>query len=110
MTEDHDLFDRPKALRCFGSEAILQQVLQEFLQQVDPMLGRLREALEKADHQEVRKTVHWFRGGLSYLFSPAAERVCLDLEKQTAHPSLREVGPVLSQLEGVMQRLQEHVR
>jgi HPt (histidine-containing phosphotransfer) domain-containing protein len=109
MTQDADLFDREKALKCFGSDAILQEVLKQFLAEVDPMLTRLRQAVEANDREEVRKAVHWFRGGLSYLFSPAAERACLILDEQTQEDPLPDLKATLDALELVMRRLQEHV-
>lgn len=109
MSGDGDLFNRAKALQCFGSEAILSQVLSEFLTQVEPMLQRLRAALQAGNREEVRKAVHWFRGGLSYLFSPAAERACMKLDEQTRQEPLPDVSATLAELESVMRRLQEHV-
>ena len=109
MTQDADLFDREKALKCFGNETILQEVLKQFLAEVDPMLTRLRQAVVANDREEVRKAVHWFRGGLSYLFSPAAERACLELDKQTQSDPLPDMSETLGALESVMRRLQEQV-
>ena len=37
MIQDADLFDRDKALKCFGNETILREVLKQFLTEVDPM-------------------------------------------------------------------------
>lgn len=110
MIQDADLFDREKAIKCFGNETILKEVLKQFLAEVDPMLARLREAVSAQNRDEVRKTVHWFRGGLSYLFSPAAERACLQLDEQTQLDPLPELSTVLDQLESVMRRLQDHVQ
>lgn len=110
MIQDADLFDREKALKCFGSEAILQEVLKQFLTEVDPMLQRLRKAVVVNDREEVRKAVHWFRGGLSYLFSPAAERACLELDELTHQDPLPELTPTLDALESVMRRLREHIQ
>ena len=110
MTQDADLFDRIKALKCFGNETILKEVLRQFLAEVDPMLARLRQAAEANDRDEVRKAVHWFRGGLSYLFSPAAERVCLQLDQQTQLDPMSHLGGIMDELEQVMRRLQEHVQ
>ncbi len=110
MIQDADLFDQEKALKCFGNEAILQEVLKQFLAEVDPMLTRLRQAVAANDREEVRKAVHWFRGGLSYLFSPAAERVCLKLDELTQHNSLPDLTATLDTLESVMRRLQEHIQ
>lgn len=110
MIQDADLFDREKALKCFGNEGILKEVLKQFLTEVDPMVARLRQAAEANDREEVRKAVHWFRGGLSYLFSPAAERVCLRLDQLTQLDPLPELGGTMDELEQVMRRLQGHVQ
>ena len=110
MIQDADLFDQDKALKCFGNENILKEVLKQFLAEVDPMLARLREAAKANDRDEVRKAVHWFRGGLSYLFSPAAERVCLELDQQTQLDPLPDFGAIMDELERVMRRLQQHVQ
>jgi HPt (histidine-containing phosphotransfer) domain-containing protein len=110
MIQDADLFDREKAIRCFGNETILKEVLKQFLSEVDPMLSRLRQAVEAKNRDQVRKAVHWFRGGLSYLFSPAAERACMQLDEQTQSDPLPDLSSVLAQLESVMRRLQQHVQ
>ncbi|MBS2034915.1 Hpt domain-containing protein [bacterium] len=110
MIQDADLFDREKALKCFGNEAILREVLKQFLNEVDPMLARLRQAVAANDREEVRKAVHWFRGGLSYLFSHAAERACLELDEQTQLDPLPPLLDVLDRLEAVMRQLQQHVQ
>lgn len=110
MIQDADLFDRDKAIKCFGNETILKEVLKQFLAEVDPMLERLRQAVSANDRDEVRKAVHWFRGGLSYLFSPAAERACIDLDQQTQLDPLPPLAEVLDRLESVMRRLQQHVQ
>lgn len=110
MIQDADLFDKEKALKCFGNEAILQEVLKQFLAEVDPMLARLRQAAAANDREEVRKAVHWFRGGLSYLFSPAAERACLSLDELTQRDELPDLTATMDGLESVMRRLQEHIQ
>jgi len=110
MIQDADLFDKDKALKCFGNETILEEVLKQFLTEVDPMLARLRQAAEANDRDEVRKAVHWFRGGLSYLFSPAAERVCLQLDQETQLEPLPDFGGTMDELEQVMRRLKDHVQ
>lgn len=74
------------------------------------MLARLRDAVGANDREEVRKAVHWFRGGLSYLFSPAAERACLDLDDLTQADPLPDLTVTLDALEFVMRRLQEHIQ
>ena len=110
MIQDADLFDREKALKCFGNEMILREVLKQFLTEVDPMMARLRQAAQANDRGEVRKAVHWFRGGLSYLFSPAAERVCLQLDQLTQLDLLPDLGATMDELEQVMRRLLGHVQ
>ena len=110
MIQDADLFDREKAIKCFGNETILVEVLKQFLNEVDPMLARLRQAVAANDREEVRKAVHWFRGGLSYLFSPAAERACMELDSRTQLDPLPDLSVILDQLESVMRRLQQHVQ
>lgn len=110
MIQDADLFDQEKALKCFGNEAILQEVLKQFLAEVDPMLARLRQAAGANDREEVRKAVHWFRGGLSYLFSPAAERACFELDELTQRDPLPDLSATLDTLESVMRRLQQHIQ
>ena len=108
MSEQPDLFDRARALRTFGSQAVMLGVIAEFLQQVEPMLARLEGAIASENHQQVRQAVHFFRGGLTYLFSPAADRVCLLLDQQTASFPYDQtaVQDTFQQLESVIRRLE----
>lgn len=107
---DPDLFDRPRALACLGSEAVLQQVVQQFLQESQPMLARLEAAVESGDAQNVRQVVHWLKGGLTYLFSPAAERAWQQLDQASRQQPLPDLAPhcahlrqVFTQLEGQLE-------
>ena len=107
---DSQLFDRDKALACFGSPEVLKQVLQQFLEQAEPMLDKVRTAAVAGDREEIRKAVHWFRGGMSYLFSPAAEELCLELDQLTQQEEIPPLEGILSSLETVLQRLQDLAR
>ncbi len=103
-----DLFDEAKALACYGNPAILEQVLGEFLGQTDSMLVQLRQAVEKGNRDEIRKAVHWFRGGMSYLFSPATERICQTLDAQSTPDPVMPMEDTLNALQDVLQRLRDH--
>lgn len=107
---DTDLFDEKKALVCYGNQAILEQVLGEFLGQTDAMLARLRQAVDNGNREEIRKAVHWFRGGMSYLFSPATERICQDLDALSTPDPVRPMEATLDALEEVLNRLQDLFR
>lgn len=106
---DRDLFDRETALKCFGSEAILKEVLSQFLDQADPMYERLQAALESGDKAEVRKAVHWFKGGLCYLYSAEVEQICARLDHQSTQDPMLAMGATLLELQSGLNRLKARV-
>lgn len=108
-TDETELFNRAKAIRCFGSLKMVAQLLTLFLLQVDVRLAKLREALDDGDIGEVEDGMHWLRGGLSYMFSPAAERVCFRLDQEIAEGLSVEVRQTLCEVEAVISRLQRYV-
>lgn len=99
------LFDRPRALQCFGSEAILRQVIGEFLAQSRGMAQRLREAVESQDLRQIRQAIHWYRGGMAYLYSPRAELACRCLEQSNPE----HMSECLEELEQVLEQLRHHL-
>ncbi len=101
-----DLFDRPRALACLGSEAVLQQVVQQFLQESQPMLSRLDSAVASGDAQNIRQVVHWLKGGLTYLFSPAAEQAWQQLDQASRQQPLPDLAPHCARLRQVVSQLQ----
>lgn len=104
------VFDREKALRCYGSQAILEQVITQYLEEADGMMAKLRGALQAGDRTEVRRVVHWFRGGLSYLFAPATEKACLELDRLSQQEPMPPLMDTFSELERELHRLQDELR
>lgn len=74
------------------------------------MLARLEAAVAGGDVQEVRKVVHWLKGGLTYLFSPAAERVWQQLDEASRGRPLPDLDPHCQQLRRVLEQLEAHFR
>jgi HPt (histidine-containing phosphotransfer) domain-containing protein len=109
MTPDKDLFDRDTALSCFGSEAILKEVLVQFLDQADPMYQRLKDSVNSCDKAEVRKAVHWFKGGLCYLYSAEVERICARLDHQSEQEPMLAMNDTLTELQNGLNRLKARV-
>lgn len=109
MILDRDLFDRETALSCFGSEAILKEVLGQFLDQADPMFERLKGSVESGDKVEVRKAVHWFKGGLCYLYSAEVERICARLDHESGLDPMLDMTQTLSDLQTGLNRLKARV-
>ena len=70
------------------------------------MLGRLEAAVAEGEVQEVRQVVHWLKGGLTYLFSPAAERVWQSLDEASRSHPLPDLGPHCQELRRVVERLE----
>lgn len=104
-----ELFDRQRALACFGSEAVLQQVMQQFLGEAGPMIERLRGAVASGDQASIRQAIHWFKGGLVYLFSPAAEQAWTALDLRSREGCEDDLGTELEALVGVIERLKSLV-
>jgi HPt (histidine-containing phosphotransfer) domain-containing protein len=109
MDADRKLFDREKALACFGSAAILHKVMQDFMAEAEGMLEQLRQAASAADHRQVRQALHWFRGGLVYLHSQEAENACLQLDEASAQEPMQDLLTPIEQLRDVLQRLRQRL-
>ena len=62
-TRDLPLFDRPKALETFDTEAILRTALGDFFRRAQVVLNELVSASQDGRDSVVREKVHWFRGG-----------------------------------------------
>lgn len=109
MHREPDLFNHAKAVRCFGSEEHVNDLLTQFLPQIEARMEALRIAIRAGERAQVHKAIHWLRGGLSYLFSPAAERVCLKLVDDADSGSLSKVEATLDELQAVIGRLHQHL-
>jgi HPt (histidine-containing phosphotransfer) domain-containing protein len=107
--QERDLFDRETALVCFGSESILKEVLGKFLSEADSMYDRLKLSADSGDKTEVRKAVHWFKGGLCYLYSAEVERICARLDQQSAQDPMPVMEQTLSDLSESLGRLKARV-
>lgn len=109
MISNPYLFDQAKAVRCFGGHELMGDLLREFLPEVQARFDSLRQAVATGDRDQIEKALHWLAGGLSFLFSPAAEGVCLRLAELIQQHPLPCLNATLDELEMVIARLRAHL-
>ena len=108
-TRDLPLFDRPKALETFATEAILGAALGDFFRRAQVVLNELVSASQDGRDSVVREKVHWFRGGAVYLFSPRVLAACEELSRLSGQQPMPPLQPALDDLRRTLGQLEEWV-
>lgn len=103
------IYDMKAALQAFGDVSVVREALEVYLTEADGMLKSMRVALTEGNQPEIRRIVHWLRGGLSYLHAPRVRKACLELDERVSEdrPGAMEAFEVL-ELE--MLELQKYVQ
>jgi len=103
--------DFVRALEEFeGNREFLMGLLERFLENVRAQLGTIREALDRADAEILRREAHAIKGGAANLAAVELSSAAADLEKTAKSGSLGEVPARLERLETAYQRLDAFVR
>lgn len=107
--DSEPIYDMKAALQAFGDPSVVSEALQVYLTEADGMLKAMRVALTEGNQPEIRRIVHWLRGGLSYLHAPRVRRACLELDDR-----LTEGRPggweAFEELEREMKELERYVQ
>jgi len=102
--------DFVRALEEFeGNREFLMGLLERFLENVRAQLGTIREALDRADAEILRREAHAIKGGAANLAAVELSSAAADLEKTAKSGSLGEVPARLERLETAYQRLDAFV-
>jgi two-component system sensor histidine kinase/response regulator len=102
--------DFARALEEFeGNREFLTGLLEKFLENVRAQLGTLREALDRADAEILRREAHAIKGGAANLAAAELSSAAAELEKTAKSGLLGEAPGGLERLERAYRRLDEFV-
>ena len=102
--------DFARALEEFeGNREFLTGLLEKFLENVRAQLGTIREALDRADAEILRREAHAIKGGAANLTAAELSSAAAELEKTAKSGSLGEAPDGLVKLERAYRRLDEFV-
>jgi PAS domain S-box-containing protein len=102
--------DFARALEEFeGNRVFLTGLLEKFLENVRAQLGTIREALDRADAEILRREAHAIKGGAANLAAAELSSAAAELEKTAKSGLLGEAPCVLERLERAYRRLDEFV-
>jgi CheY-like chemotaxis protein len=102
--------DFARALEEFeGNREFLTGLLEKFLENVRAQLGTLREAMDRADAEILRREAHSIKGGAANLAAAELSSAAAELEKTAKSGSLGEAPGGLQRLERAYRRLDEFV-
>ena len=102
--------DFARALEEFeGNREFLTGLLENFLENVRAQLGTIREALDRADAEILRREAHAIKGGAANLAAAELSSAAAELEKTAKSGSLGEAPGGLERLETAYRRLDEFV-
>ena len=102
--------DFARALEEFeGNREFLMGLLESFLENVRAQLGTIREALDRADAEILRRESHAIKGGAANLAAVELSSAAAELEKTARSGSLGEAPGGLERLERAYRRLDEFV-
>jgi HPt (histidine-containing phosphotransfer) domain-containing protein len=102
--------DFARALEEFeGNREFLTGLLERFLENVRAQLGTLREALDRADAEILRREAHAIKGGAANLAAAELSSAAAELEKTAKSGLLGEAPGGLERLERAYRRLDEFV-
>jgi PAS domain S-box-containing protein len=102
--------DFARALEEFeGNREFLTGLLEKFLENVRAQLGTIREALDRADAEILRREAHAIKGGAANLAAAELSSAAAELEKTAKSGLLGEAPGGLERLERAYRRLDEFV-
>jgi HPt (histidine-containing phosphotransfer) domain-containing protein len=102
--------DFARALEEFeGNREFLTGLLEKFLENVRAQLGTIREALDRADAEILRREAHAIKGGAANLAAAELSSAAAELEKTAKSGSLGAAPEGLVKLERAYRRLDEFV-
>jgi HPt (histidine-containing phosphotransfer) domain-containing protein len=101
------VLDEPELLERFGGDgSLLHEVIEVFLAECPVMIGDVRAALDRADHEGVFRSAHKLKGSVASLSAHRARRAALALEKMGEAGALENGEEAFDVLADEMVRLQ----
>lgn len=95
-----DLFSLKTALHSLGGDdALLQELIAIFLQEVDGMMSAIKNAIDNGDTEQLNRTSHILKGSVSNFAATEAAKIAASLEKSSREEDLEKAGRLFDKLE-----------
>jgi HPt (histidine-containing phosphotransfer) domain-containing protein len=91
--------------RLEGSQELLEELIQLFLEEAPQLVAAMREALEKGDMPGLRQSAHSMKGAASNFAAYATANAASQLEDDAKNSNAESAKASLSALEAVTERL-----
>lgn len=102
----HEKLDRMSILeRLDGSQELLAELIQLFLEEAPQLVQTMRGALQQGDMQVLARTAHSMKGAASNFLAYGTSNAALQLEKDAQNGDLESARESLVALENVVERL-----
>jgi len=94
------VFDRAALLdRLMDDEALLVDILKEFITNTPELIARLKESVEAGDTEEARRAAHTLKGSASNISAVALTETARRAEMDARNGNLDEMGNLLGSIE-----------
>jgi len=91
--------------RLDGSQELLAELIQLFLEEAPQLIQTMRGALQQGDMQVLARTAHSMKGAASNFLAYGTSSAALQLEKDANNGDLESARASLAALENVIERL-----
>jgi len=104
------VFDRAALLdRLMDDEALLVDILKEFITNTPELIARLKESVEAGDTEEARRAAHTLKGSASNVSANTLMNAALEAEMDARASNLSNMVVILEKIEGAFQDLKAMV-
>jgi len=104
-------FDKATAVeRLAGDEALLRELVEVFLVELDPWMAAIRAAIVGGDAPTLKRAAHTLKGAMDSVGGTAAHAAALDLERMGREADLAGATEALVRLEEEIARLLPELR
>jgi TMAO reductase system sensor TorS len=97
-TVDEEILENIRALQREGGSDLLSRVIQAYLKEATRLLQTLREAVEKADGDTLRKAAHSLKSSSGNVGAQKLYSLCKELEAMSQEKSMQKAASLLSKM------------
>ncbi len=105
-----EILDYHAALeRLGGDEEFLAELLEEMLSQLDEGIGELKEAVDQADYERLKRTAHGLKGASANLNIDGLAALFKQLEEMAAEQNLSDANEAIDKIQDGKEQLRQFV-
>jgi HPt (histidine-containing phosphotransfer) domain-containing protein len=97
-TVDEKVLESIRTLQREGTSDLLNRVIEAYLKEATRLLQALREAVEKADGEALRKAAHSLKSSSANVGAQRLSSLCKELETMGQEKSIQEAAYLLSKM------------